>query len=212
MRAGIGTRIGAALLVLPLVAALFLGGPAAAQTAPDELVRRMTDDVLKTVQSDRDLQSGDRQKVLALAEQKVLPLVDFAEATRLATGRAWNAATAAQKEALVGNFRRMLVRIYANAIGTYRGQTLRVMPLRMDPAATDVTVRNQYLRAGRPPVEVDYAMRKTDETWKIYDITVEGVSLVLTYRSEFAAIVRDSGIDGLVKRLAEKNAPAHTAR
>ncbi len=195
-------------LALPLATALLFSLPAAAQLAPDELVRRMTDDVLKTVQSDKDIQAGDRQKVLALAEQKVLPLVDFAEATRLATGRAWNTATPAQREALIVNFRSMLVRIYSNAIGTYRGQTLRVLPLRLDPGATDITVRNQYLRAGRPAVEIDYAMRKTDNSWKIYDITVEGVSLVLTYRSEFATVVRDSGIDGLVKRLAEKNAPA----
>ena len=103
-------------------------------------------------------------------------------------------------------FRAMLVRIYSNAIDTYRGQTLRVLPVKMAPTDTDVTVRNQYLSPGRPPVGVEYSMRKTPEGWKIYDITIEGVSLVLTYRAEFEQISRTSGIDGLIKRLQEKNA------
>ena len=100
----------------------------------------------------------------------------------------------------------MLVRIYSNAIDVYRGQTMKVLPVHMAPNATEVTVRNQYISEGRPPVAVDYAMKKTPTGWKIYDINVEGVSLVLTYRSEFEQITRVSGIDGLIKRLAEKNA------
>ncbi len=201
-----------------LIAALIVGGYPFLQTlaqqpaGPDAVVRRMTEDVLRTVQSDKDLQAGDRQKVLALAEQKVLPFIDFEEATRLAVGRAWNPATEAQREALVHGFRSMLVRIYSSAIGAYRGQTLRVLPLKTDPAATDVLVRNQYLQSGRPPVAVDYSMRKTQAGWKIYDITVEGVSLVLTYRSEFSQVVSQSGVDGLIKRLADKNAPVVPGR
>lgn len=196
-----------------LTAALLLSLPLSAQQlAPDELVRRMTDDVLKTVQSDKQLQSGDRVRALALAEQKILPHVDFEEATRLAMGRAWNGATPAQKEALVRSFRGMLVRIYSNALGSYSGQTLKVLPTKVEPAATEVTVRNQYVRAGRPPVEIEYAMRKTAEGWKIYDIVVEGISLVLTYRSEFAKVVSETGVEGLIKKLSEKNSPALQAK
>lgn len=199
-------RLRPAVAVVTLLASLVYG-PAAAQhaTAPDAIVRGMTEEILRTVQSDKDLQAGDRQKILALAEQKVLPVIDFEEATRLAAGRAWNAANEVQREALVRGFRTMLVRIYSSAIGAYRGQTLRVLPLKFDLQATDVLVRNQYLQPGRPPVAVDYSMRKTPVGWKIYDITVEGVSLVLTYRSEFAQIVSQAGIDGLIKRLGDKN-------
>jgi phospholipid transport system substrate-binding protein len=100
----------------------------------------------------------------------------------------------------------MLIRIYSNAIDVYRGQTMKVLPVRMAPGATEVTVRNQYLREGRPPVPVEYAMRKSPEGWKIYDIVIEGVSLVLTYRAEFEQVTRTSGIDGLIRRLQEKNA------
>jgi len=100
------------------------------------------------------------------------------------------------------------VRTYSSAISAYEGQTVKVQPVRMKPDDTDVTVRNQYIRAGGNPVQLDYQMRKTADGWKIYDIIVEGVSLVLTYRSEFDAVVKQQGIDGLIKRLAEKNTPA----
>ena len=191
-----------------LVALLTLPALAQAPLAPEALVRKITDDVLAAVKQDRDLAAGDREKALALAEQKVLPHVDFREATRLAVGRSWNSATPAQQERLVKEFRAMLVRIYSNAIEVYRGQTMRVFPVRMEPGATDVTVRNQYLRPGRPPVPVEYALRKTSEGWKIYDITVENVSLVLTYRAEFDRVMRESGVEGLIKRMTEKNQPA----
>jgi len=174
--------------------------------APDELVRKVTADVLDAIRADSQLQAGDRRKALALAEQKILPHVDFREAARLATGKAWQSASPAQQDRIVDEFRAMLVRIYSNAIDVYRGQTMKVLPVRMPAGATDVTVRNQYLRDGRPPVAVDYAMARTPQGWKIYDISVGGVSLVLTYRAEFENITRTSGIDGLIRRLAEKNA------
>jgi len=190
-----------------LLLSLLIAVPAAAQQlAPDELVRKVTSDVLDTIHADKQLQAGDRRKALALAEQKVLPHIDFHEAAQLAMGRSWYKATPAQQAQVVDGFRAMLVRIYSNAIDVYRGQTLKVLPVRLPQGATDVVVRNQYLRQGRPPVLIEYSMKKTPEGWKIYDISVEGVSLVLTYRAEFEQITRTSGVDGLIKRLAEKNA------
>ena len=176
------------------------------EMTPEELVRKVTADVLDSIKSDRQLQAGDRRKTLALAEQKILPHVDFREAAQLAMGKSWSTATPAQQDQITNEFRSMLVRIYSNAIDVYRGQTMKVLPVRLPPGATEVTVRNQYLREGRPPVAVEYAMKKTPEGWKIYDISVEGVSLVLTYRAEFESITRTSGVAGLLKRLAEKNA------
>lgn len=193
--------------LLAAVAAFLIAVPALAQElGPDELVRKVTADVLDAIKSDKKLQEGDRRKALALAEQKILPHVDFREAAQLATGKAWQTATPEQQDRIVNEFRSMLVRIYSNAIDVYRGQTMKVLPVRLPAGATDVTVRNQYLREGRPPVAVEYAMRKGPQGWKIYDIAVEGVSLVLTYRAEFESIMRASGVDGLIKRLAERNA------
>jgi phospholipid transport system substrate-binding protein len=196
--------------LLPLLAAqfVFMAAIGAQELKPDELVKKVTEDVLAAVKSDKQLAAGDKQKALKLAEEKVLPHIDFQEATRLAVGKSWNQATPEQKKKLVDEFRRMLVRTYSSAIQAYEGQTVKVQPLRMKPDDTDVTVHNQYIRAGGKPVQLDYQMHKTDNGWKIYDIVVEGVSLVLTYRSEFDAVVKQQGIDGLIKRLAEKNTPA----
>jgi phospholipid transport system substrate-binding protein len=186
------------LLALPAVAA---------DPAPDQVVRQVTDEVMQAVQKSDALKAGDRAAVLALVREKVLPHVDFRAATRIALGKDWRLATPAQREQLAQEFQNMLLRIYTNSIGGYRGQKLEVQRVNMAPGDTDVTVRNRYLQPGRAPVSVDYAMHRTPEGWKIYDVIVEGVSLALTYRSEFGAIVRQSGIDGLLKRLAEKNGP-----
>ena len=193
-----------------LFALCFLAVPLFAQSqqmGPEELVKKMTDDVMSAIKSDKQLAAGDRQKALKLAEEKVLPHVDFEEATRLAVGRSWREASPEQRKKLVEEFRRMLVRTYSTAISAYEGQTMKVLPVRMKPEDTEVTVRNQYIRPGAKPVAIDYQMRKTDGGWKIFDIVVEGVSLVLTYRSEFDAVVKQSGIDGLIKQLASKNTP-----
>lgn len=192
-------------VLLALAASLFALNLQAQALGPEELVKKVTADVLEAVKSDKDL-LADRKRALALAEQKVLPHVDFREAAQLAVGKPWWKATPAQQERIVTEFRGLLIRIYSNALDTYRGQTMQVMPVRLAAGATETTVRNRYIKPGAPPVPVEYAMKKTPEGWKIYDITVEGVSLVLTYRSEFEQITRTSGIDGLIKRLAEKNA------
>jgi phospholipid transport system substrate-binding protein len=188
---------------------LFFAVPALAQElGPEELVKQVTQDVMESIKSDKQLAAGDKQKALKLAEEKVLPHIDFREATRLAVGRAWSQASKEQQEKLVTEFRRMLVRTYSNAISGYEGQTVKVLPVHMKPGDSDVTVKNQYIRPGAKPVLLEYQMHKTGKGWQIYDIVVEGVSLVLTYRSEFDAVVKQGGIDGLIKRLAEKNAPA----
>jgi len=196
------------MAIFGCLTALALPARAQQDLGPEELVRKVTQDVLDAIKSDKELAAGDKQKALKLAEEKVLPHIDFEEATRLAVGRAWAQATPEQRERLVEEFRRMLVRTYSSAISTYEGQTMNVLPVRMKPGDTEVAVHNRYIRAGGTPLPVDYQMHKTDQGWKIYDITVEGVSLVLTYRSEFDAIVKQQGIDGLIKRLEEKNTPA----
>jgi phospholipid transport system substrate-binding protein len=194
---------------LLLALAVALPAPSLAQApGPEELVRRVTQEVLEAIRSDADLAAGDREKALKLAEDKVLPHVDFMEAARLALGRHWGLATPAQRERIATEFRAMLVRTYASAIDAYRGQTMTVLPVRMKPGDTDVTVRNRYVRPGAPPVMVEYQMYRTPQGWKIYDIVAEGVSLVLTYRSDFDAVVRAEGIDGLIRRLAARNALA----
>ena len=191
-----------------LLAGLFMLNAWAQNLAPEQLVQKITDEVLASIKSDKQLAAGDKQKALKLAEEKVLPYIDFEHATRLAVGRSWSQATPEQKQHLVTEFRNMLVRTYSNAISAYEGQTLKVLPSRGKPEPEEAVVRTQFIRAGGQPLPIEFHMRQTDKTWKVYDIVVEGVSLVMTYRSEFDAVVKQEGIDGLIKRLAQKNTPA----
>jgi phospholipid transport system substrate-binding protein len=195
-------------ILLALFTALFVSTTWAQDLAPDQLVQKITEEVLAAIKSDKQLAAGDRQKALKLAEEKILPYVDFEEATRLAVGRAWAQATPEQKKRLVGEFKNMLVRTYSNAIEAYQGQTLKVLPSRGKPGDDEATVRTQFMRQGGQPLPIEFQMKKTGNTWKVYDIAAEGVSLVLTYRSEFDAVVKQEGIDGLIKRLSQKNTPA----
>jgi phospholipid transport system substrate-binding protein len=188
----------------------FVATAAAQGLGPEQLVQKVTEEVMASIKSDKQLAAGDKQKAMKLAEEKVLPYIDFEEATRLAVGRAWSQATPEQKKKLVGEFRNMLVRTYSNAISAYEGQTLKVMPSRggKEDAKDEATVRTQFTRAGGKPLPIEFQMRKVGDAWKVYDISVEGISLVLTYRSEFDAVVKQEGIDGLIKRLTQKNSPA----
>ena len=192
------------------LALLFLIGitqtvSATAQPEPEALVRRITSEVLHELKSDEALQAGDKAKAIALAEKKILPHLDFAEATRFVMGRSWARASDEQRRRLVAEFRRLLVRTYANAFHGYGGQAMEVLPVRMHPQDTEVTVRNRYLRPGAPPLMVDYAMHKTPEGWKIFDVAVEGISMLMVYRAEFSEQLRRAGVDDLIQGLEEKN-------
>jgi phospholipid transport system substrate-binding protein len=191
--------------LLAILAAGLLPLAAAAQEAPDALVKRVTDEVLAIIKADKDLQSGNTRKIVELAEQKVLPHFDFARMTRLAVGRNWQQASDAQKEQLVKEFRTMLVRTYSTSLTAYRNQTIEVKPLKTAAQDKDVTVRTAVLQQGGPSIPIDYAMEKADSGWKVYDVIIDGASLVTTYRGSFNDQIAKGGIDGLVKTLAERN-------
>jgi phospholipid transport system substrate-binding protein len=191
--------------LLAILAATLLPLAAAAQEAPDALVKRVTDEVLAIIKADKDLQSGNTRKIVELAEAKVLPHFDFARMTRLAVGRNWQQASDAQKEALVKEFRTMLVRTYSTSLTAYRNQTIEVKPLKTGAQDKDVTVRTAVLQQGGPSIPIDYAMEKADGGWKVYDVIIDGASLVTTYRGSFNDQIAKGGIDGLVKTLAERN-------
>lgn len=196
-------------------AALFLlcgamalaAAPARAQEVPDELVKSVAEDVLKIVQEDRELRAGSQSKMAQLIEEKIVPHFDFERMTRLAVGRNWRQATPEQRKALMDEFRTLLVRSYSAAYNAYKDITVEVKPLRLRPSDDDVVVRTLIkLPGGAPPVGVDYSMYKASSNWKVYDVTVDGVSLVTTYRNTFADQVSRGGIESLVKALQEMNA------
>lgn len=196
-------------LLAPLLA-LSLAGPAAAQDAPDVLVKSVTQEVLTIVRTDKDIQSGNTRKTIALVEEKVLPHFNFQRMTALAMGPNWRKASPEQQKQLVDQFRTLLVRTYSSALTQYRDQTINFKPLRMQPADTEVMVRSEVKQSGAESVSIDYAMEKNGASWKVYDVSVAGVSLVTTYRDSFASEVRNAGVDGLIKTLADKNRQLET--
>jgi len=190
--------------------AFSLAAPATAQDAPDVLVKSVTQEVLTIVRTDRDIQSGNTKKTIALVEEKVLPHFNFQRMTALAMGPNWRKASPEQQKQLVDQFRTLLVRTYSSALTQYRNQTIDFKPVRMQPADTEVMVRSEVKQSGAESIGIDYAMEKGPGGWKVYDVTVAGVSLVTTYRDSFASEVRNAGVDGLIKTLADKNRQLET--
>ncbi len=186
-------------------------GAAAQALSPDALVKSVTNDVLDIVRKDKDIQAGNTRKAVELAEAKVLPHFDFAHMTRLAVGKAWRQASPAQQQALTDEFRTLLVRTYSKALTEYRNQTIDFKPVKMQAADTDVVVRTLVQQPGGKPVEIDYSLDKTDQGWKVYDISVAAVSLVTNYRGSFAQEISAGGIDGLIGTLRTKNGGSEAA-
>ncbi len=184
-----------------------LGQPLFAQNivAPDVLAKGVTDEVIGILRADPDAFTGNPARVVELIENKVLPHFNFMRMTQLAVGKNWRQANVQQRDALAGHFRTLLVRTYATAFTAYRDQTISYRPVRMRPEDNDVVVRSQIVQKNGPPVAVDYNMEKTTNGWKVYDVAIEGVSLVQNYRSTFNSEVQRGGIDGLISALESKN-------
>ena len=188
-------------------AAIVLAANAHAQEiAPDALVKNVTLEVVDLIQKDKDIQKGDRKKLIALIEARVLPHFNFQAMASSAVGRNWDKASAEQKARLTDEFRTLLVRTYASALASYSSQKFDFRPLRAKPTDTDVTVNVRIVQSGDQPVTIDYDMEKRPAGWKVWDVRVGGISLVSNYRTEFDNQIREGGIEGLIKTLNTKNA------
>ena len=192
---------GAALAPLLLLAGL----AGAADMPPDVLVKNVTTEVIEIIAKDKDLRAGDREKTIALVEEKVLPHFNFRRMTALAMATYWDKATPEQQERLTQEFRTLLVRTYASSISAYYDRRFDFRPLRANPGDTDVTVNVRVLQPGAQAVQIEYDMDKTAAGWKVWDVRVGGISLVLNYRTEFANLARESGVEGVIRTVAAKN-------
>jgi phospholipid transport system substrate-binding protein len=172
---------------------------------PDVQVRAVSDDVIAILRSDKDIQSGNTSKVLALVDEKILPHYNFRRMTMLAVGKDWRNATPEQQDRLTEAFRTLLVRTYSNALTQYRDQVIEFKPLRANPGDKIVKVSTEVRQSGSQPINIDYALEKTDQGWKVFDVLVAGVSLVTNYRGSFSDEIRAKGIDGLIATLEAKN-------
>ncbi|PXW89669.1 phospholipid transport system substrate-binding protein [Nitrosomonas sp. Nm84] len=177
-----------------------------ADLAPDRLVDETVKEVIEIIQKDEQLKNGNKEKMLDLIETKILPHFNFTRMTQLAMGQHWSAAVPDQQKKLVDEFRTLLVRTYSNALTSYNHETIKVNPLKQLGNNVETTVRTVVIQGnGKEPVPIDYSMEKKSDGWKVYDVTVAGVSLVTNYRGSFNSQVRKGGVEGLIKTLSDKN-------
>lgn len=196
-----------------LFSALMLLPAVHATEAPDALIKRLSNEMIDRIRSDAQLQAGNLSRMSELVDTVVMPHVDFQRMTALAVGRNWRSATPEQQKRLMEEFRTLLLRTYSGALASARDQSVRMRPMRADPADKEVVVRSEVVQPrGGEPIQLDYRMEKSQDGWKIFDVNVLGVWLVQTYRSQFAQEVSASGIDGLIRSLAERNRDAGGAR
>ena len=178
----------------------------AQEPSPDVLLKAATADVLVIVKRGRGhMNAGRTNEVNDLVERKILPLFNFARMAQSALARNWTLASPDQRNALIAEFRTLLVRTYATAMRNYRDEIIDFKLLKLESGASEATVRSVVLQSGIAKVAIDYDMEKTAAGWKVHEIRMDGVNLIENYRPGFAAKVRDVGIDGLIKALADKN-------
>lgn len=181
---------------------------AATVVAPDALVRQISTEVIDTVKADKEIQGGNIERIISLVDAKVMPHVNFQRMTAIAVGRPWRSATPEQRARLQAEFKTLLVRTYSGALTQVRDQTVQLRPTRARAEDEEVVVRTE-VRGRGDPIQLDYRLEKTPAGWKIYDVNVLGVWLADTsFKSQFAPVVTNSGIDGLIANLADLNRKA----
>jgi phospholipid transport system substrate-binding protein len=198
-------RLAAALLATGLLA----GAPLvrAAEEAPDAMIKRLSDEVLTVIRTDKSVQAGNIEHIMSVVDSKIMPNVNFQRMTASAVGPAWRQATPEQRKKLQDEFKLLLVRTYSGALSQVSDESVSVKPLRASPADTDVIVRSE-IRGRGDPIQLEYRLEKTPgegSGWKIYNLNVLGVWLVETYRSQFAQEINAKGVDGLIASLVERN-------
>ena len=199
-------RISVVLKIL-LAGTIMLSSFAVAATIedPQRIVRNTGDRVLAEVTERRAELEADPSLIYPLVEDTVVPHFDFRRMSQAALGRFWRKADEAQKQAVTDEFRLLLVRTYATALLGYSGQTIQYLPVQFRQGQKKVMVPTRVAAPDAPSIPVNYRLRLKDQEWKVYDVVIDGVSLITNYRSQFTAEVRRGGIDGLISSLANKN-------
>ena len=179
--------------------------PAQAVSGPEKLIRETSDRVIAEIKNNADSYQSDPQRIYRLVDDVVLPHFDFTAMTDLALGRYKDEVNDAQKPTIVNEFRQLLVRTYSSALLEYTDQKLIFLPMEGSEADGRVVVRTEIEQAGGFPIPIDYSLRLGDDGWKVFDISVDEVSLVTNYRSSFARAIKKDGVDGLIKTLQSRN-------
>lgn len=174
--------------------------------SPSEVVRQTADQVIERINTDRARLKTEPTALYGLVEQMVVPNFDFKRMAAWVLGKNWKVATDAEKLAFTEQFRVLLVRTYAKALLEYTDQPINYLGETPEADGRTVTVRTELVQKEGKPVDITYRMSQDGSDWKVVDVLVGGISLVATYRGEFSAKVRESGVSGLIATLTERNA------
>ncbi len=196
-------RILTLLLLFPVLAH--------AEIAPDALIKDLAQEVTAIIKQEKSRHS-DRKALADAVDAKIMPHFDFTRMTKLAVGRGWRDATPEQQKSLTQEFHTLLMNTYSSALESYKNEPIEVLPLSAAPDSNQVMVHSRIIQSGKAPISIDYRMEKTGQGWMIFDVSVEGVSLVTNYRSTFQTEISNSGIDGLIKMLVDKNKKLETSK
>ena len=196
-----------AILIFWLFAGLVVGlaGAAHAAAPPDQLVRETTDEVLSQLTENRDAMKQNPERLYRMVNDIVLPHFDFERMSRYVLGKHWRDADPEQQEQFVEEFRTLLVRTYATALFEYTGQEIVYKPFRHEEGDKKAIVKTEVKAQDGPPIPIDYALMQEGEGWKVFDIKIDGLSLVTNYRSQYGRTIQTQGIDTLIASLSEKN-------
>jgi phospholipid transport system substrate-binding protein len=200
----------AALAPLPLQRAVAADAAAPAVVVPgpgpQEMMQQVSQNLLKDLDADREMYRKDPKQVRVLVDKHLLPYFDVDYSARLVLGKYWRTATAAQRQRFVDAFYQSLMRNYGNAMAEFTADRLKILPFKGDPAATTATIRTEVKRDNGPSVPVNYSLHATPAGWRAWDVTIEGISYVKNYRTDFGAEIEQQGIDAVIQRLEAQNA------
>ena len=175
-------------------------------TPPDKLVQQVTDRVIELIKKNKDEYARDHEKLFAAVDKEVLPYFDFKVMSRSVLALSWRRANDDQRERFVNEFRELLVRTYATALLKYNDEKVKYLPVFAKPDDKQVLVRTEIIPSGGGPnIPLNYSFYLSKEGWKVYDVSIEGVSLVTNYRATYAEKVRNDGLDALIASLASDN-------
>lgn len=186
--------------------ALVAGGAVAEDLGPEALVRQTSDRMIEVLKEQQEVIRAEPQRLYELVHKIVLPHFDFERMARWVLGRHWRQATPDQQQRFVDEFRTLLVRTYGTALLDYTDQQINFLPLRKSKSDDDVTVRTEVVAPGAQPIPIYYSMHRGADGWKVYDVAIDGISLVSNYRADFSNQINTAGLDALIRKLAQRNA------
>ncbi len=195
--------LAAALVSLPLHAA-----DSVDTSGPGQLIETTAQSMLKELDAHRAEYRKEPKKVEQLVDEVLLPNFDSQYAARLVLGPHWRTATPAQRDRFIKGFYNSLVRNYGSALADFTGDRLKVYPAQIAPDGLRATVRTEVKRSNGDRVPVNYSLRKTDSGWKAWDVTIEGISYVKSFRDDFGAEIDAKGLDAVIERLEKGDTPA----